>query len=163
MFKIIFVLPVLLLAWSTDLMGANDFYCKIDLLTKEASKDSNSQRYTVEVKGKEVRYEYSYSGFPDNEKESASRTLNDEQLSKIISYIKEKGIDSSIIEKKPNDANGPSRKVHLSLLLTLDGQHTKSDISGNYNIYRAEGQIKGVIIENKEYVDAVRSLIRDLK
>ena len=144
-------------------MANDEFYLEIDLLNREVSKDSNSQRYTVEVKDKEVKYEYSYSGFPDNSHESSISTLTNDQLFEIIKYIKEDGINKSITEEKPNDANGPSIKVHLSLLLIMDGQTIESKISGNYRINRANGKIKGIIIKNKEYIDAVESLVEFLQ
>jgi len=160
MFKNIIVL--LLLVWSTNAMAESGFYLKIDLLNREVSKDSNSQRYIVEVKNREVGYEFSYSGFPDNSKQSKNRTLSESELAEVIKYIKEQGINRSITEIKPTDANGPSRKVALSLLLKLDGQTTESKISGNYRIFRGDGKIKGAIIKNKKYVDDVKSLIQDL-
>lgn len=153
---------VLLLVWSANAMAENEFYLKIDLLNREVSKDSNSQGYIVEIKNRELRYEFRYSGFPDNSKQSKNRTLSDSELAEIIKYIKEGGINRSITEIKPKDANGPSRKVGLSLLLKLDGQTTESKISGNYRIFRGDGKIKGAIIENKKYVDDVESLVQDL-
>lgn len=146
-------------------MANQTFYLKIDLLNSEFSKDSNSQRYVVEVKNKEVGYEYNYSGFPfpDDSQESSTRQITDEELSEIIKYIKEAGVNKSITENIPDDANGSSRKVKLSLLLTIDGQTVESKISGNYRIDRADGKKKGTIIKNKDYVDAVESLIRVIK
>ena len=146
-------------------MAKQIFYLKIDLLNSEFSKDSNSQRYIVEVKNKEVGYEYNYSGFPfpDNSQESLTHTITDEELYEIIKYIKEAGGNKSITENIPDDTDGPSRKVKLSLLLTIDGQTVESKISGNYRIDRADGKTKGTIIKNKEYIDAVESLIRVIK
>ena len=146
-------------------MAKQIFYLKIDLLNSEFSKDSNSQRYIVEVKDNQVGYEYNYNGFPfpDNSQEASTCTITDEELSEIIKYIKEAGVNESITENIPDDANGSSRKVKLSLLLTIDGQTVESKISGNYRIDRADGKTKGKIIKNKDYIDAVESLIRFIK
>jgi hypothetical protein len=156
---------IVLLTWSNDLMASQTFYLKIDLLNSEFSKDSNSQRYVVQVKDNEVGYEYNYSGFPfpDNSQESLTYTITDEELSEIIKYIKENGVNKSITENIPDDANGSSRNVKLSLLLAMDGQTIESKISGNYRLDRADGKTKGIIIKNKDYVDTVESLIRVIR
>ncbi len=165
MLKNILIIPFLLLIWATFTMADDNFYLKIDLLNSESSKDSNSQRYIVEVNGKEVWYEYTYSGFPfpDDANEKKTRTLSDNELSKIISYIKEEGINKSITENKSTGANNPSRKVHLLLFLKMEGHTTESEISGNTKIFRGDGKVEGLLIGNNEYVDAVESLIQDLK
>jgi len=144
-------------------MAGDDFFLEIDILNRETSKDSNSQRYIVKVENKQVEYKYSYSGFPDEADESTSRTLSDDELSEIIQYIKNQEINNSITESKSQDANGPSRKVNLSLILKLDGKTIESNVSGNYKIFRADGKIKGEIIKNIKYVDDVMTLIMDLK
>lgn len=146
-------------------MGNHTFYLKIDLLNSEFSKDSNSQSYIVEVKDNEVKYESNYSGFPflDDSQESSTCTITDEELAEIVKYIKGAGINTSITENISDDAKGPSRKVKLSLLLTMDGQTIESKISGIYQIIRADGKTKSVSIKNKDYVDAVEALIQVIK
>jgi hypothetical protein len=47
--------------------------------------------------------------------------------------------------------------------LKLDGHITESRISGNYRTFRADGKINGAVIENKDYVDGVESLVQDLQ
>jgi len=145
-------------------MADNDFYLKIDLLNRETSKDSNSQRYIIEVKNTDVKYKYTYGGYPGYEEKSKNYTLTDKELSGIIQKIKDRKINTSIEEKRPTKSNGGStRRVHLSLSLKLDGNITKSKISGNTRIFRADGEIKGEIIKSKKYINRVESLIQDLK
>jgi len=62
----------------------------------------------------------------------------------------------------PLKANGLARSVTLSLLLHLDGQTTESNISGNYRIFRADGNVKGSLIEHTKYVEAAEALLQDL-
>ncbi len=163
MIKILILAVPLLLLNNTPLMADNEFYLKIDLLYSEASKDSNSQRHLVTMEGKNASYEYIYSGFPDGKKESMARTLNSEEFFQIIKYIKNEKVNTSIIENKPQTANGPKRTVHLSLFLTLDGQTVESEISGILEIFRGDGKIEGVTIENQEYIDDIQSFIQRLK
>lgn len=145
-------------------MKGQDFYLKIDLTNRETSKDSNSQRYRVEVKNRDVKYAYSYSGYPGNKKRSKNYRLSDEELGEIIQYIKNKKIDVSIEEKRSTKSNGGvTRRVHLSLLLKLEGKTTESEISGNVKIFRGGGKIKGEIIKNTNYINSVESLIGDLE
>ena len=99
----LFVL-LLIVAGSTvmfaDELKEEDFYLKIDLINREKSKDSNSQRYRVEVKNRDVKYAYSYSGYPGSKKRSKNYRLSNEELSEIIQYNKNKKIDLSIEEKR---------------------------------------------------------------
>ncbi|MEA3490492.1 MAG: hypothetical protein U9R27_01180 [Campylobacterota bacterium] len=140
-----------------------DFYLKIDLTNREKSKDSNSQRYIVEVKNKNVDYRYIYSGYPGYKKRSKQYKLTDRELSQIIHSIKDEKIDLSKEEKRSTKANGVTRSVDLSLFLKLEGKTTKSKISGNVRIFRASGKIEGELIKNKDYINSVESLIGDLE
>ena len=144
-------------------MADETLFLQIDLLSREVSKDSNAQREIVEVKNSEVSYQYKYTGYPESRKESSRRTLSDGELSTIIKHIKETGLNKAITEKAPLAANGPSRTVHLALRMSLDGVTTESKISGNYHIYRADGKITGVLIQNRAYVDSASTLIQRLK
>ena len=157
--KIIFIL----LTGSTCLMADNDFYMKVDLLHKESSKDSNTQRYTVEINNTSVRYQYHYNGYPDNRHHSKKYLLSEKELSEIIREIKEKKINHSVEEIISTKANGAKKSVDLSLFLSLEGKITESKISGNTRIFRADGKIKGEIIQNINYVDNVASLIQDIE
>jgi len=78
-------------------------------------------------------------------------------------HIKNKKINTSIVENKPQTANGSTNRIHLSLLLTLDGQTVESEISGILNIPRADGKTRGVILENKTYIKNVHFLVQRLK
>ncbi len=164
MFKHIIKVTLILLIGSTNLISDSNFYLKIDLLNRETSKDSNSQRYIVEVKNKDVTYQYTYGGYPGYEEKSKNYTLTDKELSGIIQEIKDRKINTATKEIRPTKSNGGStRRVHLSLSLKLDGKITESNISGNTHIFRASGKIKGEIIKNKNYVNNVESLIQDLE
>ena len=145
-------------------MAENNFYLKIDLTNREKSKDSNSQRYIIKIKDKNVTYKYTYGGCPGYKEKAKNYTLTDKELSAIIQEIKDEKINNSIEELKSTKSNGGStRSVHLSLSLKLDGKTTESNISGNTRIFRAGGKIKGEIIKNKDYVNNVKSLIQDLE
>ncbi len=164
MFKYIIKVTFVLLIGSTNLMPDSNFHLKIDLLNRETSKDSNSQRYLVEIKDKDVTYKYIYGGFPGYKEKSKNYTLTDKELSEIIQEIKDGKINNSIEEIKPTKSNGGStRSVYLSLSLKLDGKITESAILGNTHIFKAAGKIKGEIIKNKNYVNNVESLIQDLE
>ncbi len=164
MFKHIIKVAFILLIGSTNLMSDSNFYLKIDLLNKEASKDSNSQRYIIEVKNTDVTYKYTYGGYPGHEEKSKNYTLTEKELNGIIQEIKDRKINTSIEEIRSTKSNGGStRRVHLSLSLKLDGNITESEISGNTHIFRADGKIKGEIIKNKKYINRIESLIRDLE
>ncbi len=163
----LFVL-LLIVAGSTNMFAdevkEQDFYLKIDLINREKSKDSNSQRYIVEVKNKNVKYAYSYSGYPGNKKRSKNYRLSDEELNDIIRYIKDKKIDLSTEEKRSTKSNGGvTMRVYLSLFLKLEGKTTESEISGNVKIFRGDGKIKGELIKNTNYINSVKSLIGDLE
>ena len=164
MFKRIMKLAFILLIGSTNLMAKNDFYLKIDLTNREKSKDSNSQKYIIKIKDNNVTYKYTYGGFPGYEEKSKNYTLTDKELSAIIQEIKDEKINNSIEELRSTKSNGGStRSVHLSVFMVLDCKITKSEISGNTRILRADGKIKGEIIKNKDYVNNVKSLIQDLE
>ena len=163
MLKHIIKVTFILLIGSTNLMSDSNFYLKIDLLNRETSKDSNSQRYIIKIKDKDVTYQYTYGGYPGYKEKSKNYTLTDKELSGIIQEIKDRKINTSIEEARPTKSNGGSTgRVHLSLSLKLDGMITESNISGNTRIFRADGKIKGEIIKNMNYVDNVESLIQDL-
>ena len=161
--SVIFLIVAGLTNMFADEIKEQDFHLKIDLINRERSKDSNSQRYRVEVKNKAVTYTYSYSGYPGNQKKSKKYTLSDEELSEIIQTIKDEKIEVSVEEKKSTKANGVTISVDLSLFLKLEGKITESKISGNVRIFRADGEIKGELIRNKNYVNSVESLIGDLE
>ncbi len=164
MFKPIIKVAFILLIGSTNLMAENDFYLKIDLTNREKSKDSNSQRYIIKIKNKDVTYKYTYGGFPGYKEKSKNYTLTDKELSDIIQEIKDEEINNSIEEIRSTKSNGGStRSVQLFLSLKLAGKITESNISGNTRIFRADGKIKGEIIKNKDYVNNVESLIQDLE
>lgn len=164
MFKDFIKVTFILLLGSINLMGDNDFYLKINLLNSEKSKDSNSQRYIIEIRDKNVTYHYNYSGFPDNKHKSKKYILSDKELSDIMQQIKDRNINESIEEIKPTKSNGGTTMgVNLSVLLLSECKITQSTISGNTQILRADGEIMGEIIKNIDYVNNVVSLIQDLK
>lgn len=164
MFKDFIKVTFILLLGSINLMGDNDFYLKINLLNSEKSKDSNSQRYIIEIRDKNVTYHYNYSGFPDNKHKSKKYILSDKELSDIMQQIKDRNINESIEEIKPTKSNGgTTMSVNLSVLLLSECKITQSTISGNTQILRADGEIMGEIIKNIDYVNNVVSLIQDLK
>lgn len=162
--KHIIKITFILLITSIHLIANNIFYLEIDLLYRETSKDSNSQRYIIKIKDKNVTYKYTYGGYPGYDKKSKNYTLTDKELSGIIQQIKDRKINKSIKEIRSTKSNGGStRKVHLSLSLKLAGKITESKISGNTHIFRADGKINGEIIKNKMYISNVKSLVQDLE
>ena len=164
MFKHIIKVTFILLVGSVNIMADSDFYLRIGLMHQETSKDSNSQKYMLEVDNKEVNYRFRYSGYPGNSFKSKEYTLTDKELQELIQQIKDRKINKSIKERRSTKSNGASTiSVHLSVSLVLDGKITKSEISGNSRIFRADGKIKGEIITNKNYIDTVESLSQELE
>ena len=66
MFRHIITVTFILLIGSTYLMSNSHFYLKIDLLNRETSKDSNSQRYIVEIKNRDFYIRINAGSFKDN-------------------------------------------------------------------------------------------------
>ncbi len=159
----VFFSLLLLLTGISQAMAADSLYLAIDLLESETGKDLNSQNYIIEVQGREVSYTYHYRGFPfpDNPDQAITRTLTGREFAEIISTIREDGLNQSITENRATAGNGPAQTVKLSVFIQLDGRITKSQISGTWRRFGRND--KENLIEHRAYVDAVRSLLQELK
>ncbi len=145
--KSIIVLGLLIFFSTASASKANDLYVSITLTETEHSRDSNSIKKIITLKGNKIVYEETYSGFRASEGEPPVRkehTLTAQEISKLKQLIKAKNLLRSGSVKYP-PGKVPYRYYDLTVKVRLHGRRSlikvagpiKSDEMKNSRLYQA--------------------------
>jgi hypothetical protein len=134
-----------------------DFVLKLVLIKDEKSKDCHSTHYTIKIFDQHVLYELKGDGFRNEREKKLSYAMKEEDLIKLMRYIKEKNLNRNITERKPTGNMGLS--VFLDLEIILNNVKTKVYISGMYNDWETRGGNKRTNIDNLDYYLKAEQLV----
>ncbi len=130
--KSVIVLSLLIFFSTASASKANDLYLSITLIESEHSRDSNSIKKIITLKGNKIVYEETYSGFRASVGEPPVRkehTLTAQEIVKLKRLIKENNLLRSGSLKYPT-GNVPYRYYDLRVEVRLHGRRSLIKVSG---------------------------------
>lgn len=123
----------LLLPFSTSAAAPDDFSLNISLTRGERSRDSHSQTTRITLKGRELVYEKSYSGFRGGARSAPLKKtfrLGDAEVEALKKLVRDNDLLASDKLEVESEAGGIRRYFELALNVNLDGKKSSIEISG---------------------------------
>ncbi|MBD0373096.1 MAG: hypothetical protein ICV60_19805 [Pyrinomonadaceae bacterium] len=150
----------LLLPFSTGASVADDFSLNISLTRGERSRDSHSQTTRITLKGRELVYEKSYSGFRGGARSQPVRKsfrISDEEVEGLKKIVRDNDLLTSDRLEVSSEAGGIRRYFELALNINLNGKKSSIEINGS----RTAVEIKEKPAYRKAYalLDAVYKIL----
>jgi len=158
--SIITILITMILCTDISGAGTEGFYLKLHLARREKSKDSNSQVTTVEIKDSTVHCAVAFRGHDPRENISKEYRPGEDDMAKLIRYLKDNRLNMNIREN--SKCASPGVSISLSLEVIIDNVKTKADVTGTKNFWgRDHGKRSN--IKNIDYYNRVHSLLLFMK
>lgn len=131
--KISFILLITLLPLAVQARGANDFSLSISVTRGERSRDSHSQTTHITLKGRELVYEKSYSGYRGGARSTPvkkSFRITDEDVEQLKKLVRDGNLLTSDKLEVEGAQGGVRRYFEIALNINLDGKKSSVEISG---------------------------------
>lgn len=150
-----FVLPALTCSPSYP-QDTPSFYMKLNLVTEEHSKDSNSQSYKIEITNNHVQYKFRYGGYrpgpiPEPDEDFY---LSEKETLDLFNRIKRYRLLKNVEEKKETKGLGSS--IRLNLTIQMGDKTYQSNIEGMMYLFR----FRKSNLEYIKYAKRVNSIAR---
>jgi hypothetical protein len=126
-------LAALLLPFAAPAQRRDDFSLDISLTRGERSRDSHSQTTRITLKGSELVYEKSYSGFRGGARSSPVRKtfrLKDEERERLKELVRDKEFPAAYEFAVPEEGGGVRRYFELKLNILLGGKKSSLAFAG---------------------------------
>jgi hypothetical protein len=151
-----------LLPLTVDGRRADDFSLSISLTRGERSRDSHSQTTRITLKGEEIVYEKSYSGFRGGARSvpvKKSFKLKAEDIESLKKLVRENELLTSDSLLVAGAEGGVRRYFEIALAINLDGKRSAVEIKGP----RSAASIKEQKIYQRAYalMEAVYKLLSE--
>ncbi len=137
-----------------------DFSLSLSLTREEISKDSNSQKTLLTIRGDVLEYSFESGGRDPRKPRKKRYILTKEFHKRLIDFLQGKRLNRRVQEIKPQ--NSPGIFIDLRLKMTIAGKTTDSHLAGALRQW-GDGGRKGTSMENIAYYHAVHSLLVFLK
>lgn len=137
-----------------------DFSLSIFLITRERSKDSHSDSYSVTITGRHVRYSWQHHGFPYEKNESRTWTMTPPVHAKLLEYIRTHGLARNLREIRP--ATGTGLSVDVTWTLVQSGRTNVIRLQGMYNDW-SKRDSKPCNIDNIALYHRIEAVIASLR
>jgi hypothetical protein len=127
-------LLALLLPLATEGLGADDFSLSISLTRGERSRDSHSQTTRITLKGRELLYEKSYSGYRGGARSVPVRksfTLKEEDLELLKKLVRDSDLLTTDALALAEAEGGIRRYFQIAMRINLDGKKSSIEVSGS--------------------------------
>lgn len=157
---IAFTLLALLLPSATYCRSPEDFSLSISLTRGERSRDSHSQTTRITLKGLELLYEKSYSGYRGGARSvpvKKSFTIKREDLERLKKLIRDNELLASDSLAVAGAQGGVRRYFAIELNITLDGKKSSVEISGPRSA--SEIREKKIYLKASALLEAVYGLL----
>jgi hypothetical protein len=131
---IVLSLLALLLPLATDSPGADDFSLSVSLTRGERSRDSHSQTTRITLKGRELLYEKSYSGYRGGSRSVPVRksfTLKEEDLELLKKLVRDNDLLTTDVLALAEAESGIRRYFQFAMRINLDGKKSSIEVSGS--------------------------------
>jgi hypothetical protein len=125
-------LLTLLIPFAAQGDGPDDFSLNISLTRGERSRDSHSQTTRITLKGRELVYEKSYSGYRGGARSVPVRKsfrISDEDRARLKKLVSANEFPESYEFAATGDESGLRRYFELKLNVNLDGKKSSIEIS----------------------------------
>lgn len=130
------ILFSLLLALAADGHRPDDFSFNISLTRGERSRDSHSQMSRITLKGRELVYEKSYSGYRGGARSQPVRKsfrIKDEDVERLKKLVRDENLLASDSLEVEGASGGVRRYFAIALNISLDGKKSTIEINGPRN------------------------------
>jgi hypothetical protein len=124
---------LLLLSFNALAQRPDDFSLNITLTRGERSRDSHSQTTRITLKGSELLYEKTYTGFRGGARSAPvkkSFRLSDEERERLKKLVRDREFPEAYEFLAAEEESGIRRYFELKLNMTLDGNKTVMNIAG---------------------------------
>lgn len=124
---------LLLLSLTAHAQRPDDFSLNITLTRGERSRDSHSQTTRITLKGSELLYEKSYTGFRGGARSVPVKKrfrLTEEERERLKQLVRDKEFSEDYQFSVPEEESGIRRYFDLKLNITLDGKKSALHVSG---------------------------------
>lgn len=160
----LFIPAVLLSLLGVGLSSAADdtsgFSLSIAFTKCETSKDSHTSRYTIGINGREVRYQWQYTGFPDDKNEARTWTMSPAVQAKLLEYIRTHRLTRNLREIR--SATGIGLSVDVTWTLVQSGRTNVIRLQGMYNDW-SKRDSKPCNIDNIALYHRIEAVIASLR
>jgi hypothetical protein len=139
---IVLSLLTLLIPFAAGSQGADDFSLNISLTRGERSRDSHSQTTRMTLKGRELLYEKSYSGYRGGARSVPVRksfTLREEDLELLKKLVRDNDLLTTDALALAEAEGGIRRYFQIAMKINLDGKKSSIEVSGS----REAADLKG--------------------
>ena len=139
-----------------------DFSLSATVTRGERSRDSHSQTTRITLKGRELIYEKSYSGFRGGAKSAPvkkSFRIKDEDLELLKKLVRDNELLASDALAVEGPEGGVRRYFEIELNINLDGKKSSIEISGPRNA--ADIREKKIYRKTNALLDALYKLLAE--
>jgi hypothetical protein len=124
---------LLLLSLTASARRPDDFSLNITLTRGERSRDSHSQTTRITLRGSELLYEKTYTGFRGGARSAPvkkSFRLSDEERERLKKLVRDRAFPEAYDFSVAEEESGIRRYFELKLNMTLDGKKSVINVSG---------------------------------